>query len=43
MDLLLLTQKDILNFENDEYEFLDPVFELWFKKKFFGVDFLGLL
>lgn len=40
---VLLIQRDILSFENDEYEFLDPVFELWFKKKFFGVDFLGLL
>jgi uncharacterized protein len=36
----ILTYSDMLNFENGEYEFLDPVFELWFKKVFFRQDFL---
>ena len=36
----ILTYNDMLNFENGLYEFLDPVFELWFKKLFFKKDFL---
>jgi hypothetical protein len=36
----ILTYSDMLNFENGEYEFLDPVFELWFKKMFFRQDYL---
>ncbi len=35
----ILIQRDILNFEGGKYEFLDPVFELWFKKRFFNIDF----
>jgi hypothetical protein len=35
----ILTNSDMLNFENGKYEFLDPVFELWFKKVFFRQEY----
>ncbi|MCD6544672.1 MAG: ATP-binding protein [Flavobacteriaceae bacterium] len=37
---LNLQKNDIINQINGLYEFLDPVFELWFLKQFFGKDFL---
>ena len=40
---IVLTEKDIISFENGVYEFLDPVFELWFKKMFFNLDYLSLI
>ena len=35
-----LQTNDIINQVNGLYEFLDPVFELWFLKQFFNKDFL---
>ena len=37
---VVLTYNDMLNFENGKYVFLDPVFEIWFKKVFFRTDYL---
>lgn len=30
---------DIVDFADDEYEMLDPAFELWFLKQFYNKDF----
>lgn len=35
-----LSNNDIILFEKGNYEFLDPVFELWFKKQFCNKDYL---
>ena len=34
----ILEQGDIIHSQDDNYEFLDPAFELWFKKVFFGIS-----
>jgi len=33
-NLKILQQKDIIDYNNNKYEFLDPVFEIWFKNLF---------
>lgn len=35
----LLIKKDIIHEINYLYEFVDPAFELWFKKQFFNQSF----
>jgi hypothetical protein len=37
-----LANNDIINKTKTHYEFLDPAFELWFKKQFFNQDFLKI-
>lgn len=37
----VLLEKDIINIENETLEFLDPVFELWFKKIYFNENYLS--
>lgn len=37
----LLIKNDIINQNNDKYELLDPAFEIWFNRQFFGVDFMN--
>lgn len=38
----ILANNDIINKTKTHYEFLDPAFELWFKKQFFNQDFLKI-
>lgn len=38
-----LINDDIIQETESGYEFLDPSFELWFKKTYFNIDYLGLL
>lgn len=33
---VVLTQKDIIHQNDGKFELLDPAFELWFRKQFFG-------
>lgn len=37
---LALINNDLIHEVNGEFEFLDPAFELWFKKQFFNVHYL---
>ena len=39
----ILINNDIIDFDGKDYEFLDPVFELWFRKMFFKQDYLSLI
>lgn len=38
----MMLHQDLLNEEQGTYHFLDPVFELWFRKIYFGEDYLLL-
>lgn len=38
-NLLKLEERDLLHKTKGEYELLDPLFKLWFKKQYFGIDF----
>jgi len=39
----LLINNDIIDVQGKEYEFLDPVFEMWFLKQYFKVDYFTKL
>jgi hypothetical protein len=38
-NLLKLKERELIHKTMGEYELLDPLFKLWFKKQFFGIDF----
>ncbi|MCT4640295.1 MAG: ATP-binding protein [Bacteroidales bacterium] len=39
----ILINNDIIDGPKGKLEFLDPVFELWFKKVFFGEDYMAII
>lgn len=39
----ILINNDIIDGPKGKLEFLDPVFELWFKKVFFGEDYMTII
>ncbi len=38
---LILQKNDIIDYSNNQYNFLDPVFEMWFKKQFLKSTIAG--
>ena len=36
---IVLTRNDIIQFNANKYEFLDPAFELWFRQEFLNQSF----
>ena len=36
----VLAEKDIIDVQENKAEFLDPVFELWFRRMYFNKDYI---